>query len=339
MKSAGNLHLDQREPRIAVLVPCYNEEKSIGRVISEFRAALPSATIYVYDNNSSDDTARIAAAGGAIVRREPIQGKGSVVRRMFADVEADVYILVDGDATYHAPSAPAMIERLLADGLDMVTGNRVTDEHDAYRRGHRFGNLMLTGIVASVFGRQITDMLSGYRALSRRFVKSFPAMSRGFETETELTVHALELRMPIAELDTPYGARPPGSHSKLSTYRDGIRILRMIVRLVKDERPLAFFSILSALLFIIAVGLATPVVLTWIETGLVPRLPTAILAIGIVILSFLTLSCGIVLDSVALGRRETRRFAYLTISGPLNSVWSRTEDSAPASDLISVRSR
>ncbi|WP_204217600.1 glycosyltransferase [Microvirga pudoricolor] len=301
-------------PRIAVLVPCYNEEKSVGAVIRDFKVALPNADIYVYDNNSSDNTIVVARDHGAHVRRELIQGKGSVVRRMFADVDADVYILVDGDATYHAASAPAMVQRLVDDGLDMVTGNRISDEREAYRRGHRFGNRVLTGLVASVFGRQITDMLSGYRVLSRRFVKSFPAMAHGFETETELTVHALELRMPIAEIDTPYGARPPGSFSKLSTYRDGIRILRMIVRLIKDERPLAFFSLVSTLLLVLAVAFAAPVFFTWLETGLVPRFPTAILATGLALLSFLSLSCGIVLDSVALGRREARRFAYLRVT-------------------------
>ncbi|HEY8564147.1 MAG TPA: glycosyltransferase family 2 protein [Beijerinckiaceae bacterium] len=305
-------------PRVAVLVPCYNEEASVSRVVEDFRRALPEATIYVYDNNSRDRTSEVARAQGAVVRRETLQGKGHVVRRMFADVEADVYVLVDGDATYDAASAPAMIELLRRDGLDMITATRISEEQAAYRRGHRFGNAMLTGLVSQIFGKRIADMLSGYRVLSRRFVKSFPAMARGFETETELTVHALELRMPIGEVDTPYYSRPEGSFSKLSTYKDGIRILRMIIRLVKEERPLTFFSGAAGFLAFVAVLLAIPIVMTWLETGLVPRIPTAILATGLVLLAFLSLTSGIILDSVGLSRREARRFAYLSVPGPLS---------------------
>lgn len=268
--------------QIAVLVPCYNEELTIAQVVKDFRSALPSASIYVYDNNSTDRTVVVARAAGAIVRTEPLQGKGNVVRRMFADIEADVYVMVDGDATYHAPSAPAMIRRLVDENLDMMVGSRLQSKEDAaFRAGHHFGNRMLTGTVARIFGNRFADMLSGYRVFSRRFVKSFPALSRGFETETELAVHALTLRMGVGEIETPYGARPPGSTSKLNTYRDGFRILGTIIVLLKEERPMAFFSAIATLLMLASVLLAAPVVLTFMETGLVPRLPTALLATGI----------------------------------------------------------
>ncbi|WP_109107862.1 glycosyltransferase family 2 protein [Azospirillum sp. TSO35-2] len=305
-------------PTIAVLVPCYNEEAAIASVVQDFRAALPDAIVYVYDNNSSDRTVEVARAAGAVVRREPLQGKGNVMRRMFADIEADVYVLVDGDATYHAPSAPLLVKRLWEEQLDMVNGARVTDIVAAYRPGHRFGNLVLTGMVAKIFGSRINDMLSGYRVFSRRFVKSFPALASGFETETELTVHALELRMPIAEVKTPYKDRPPGSHSKLNTIRDGIRILRTIVILVKEERPLPFFSALFGLLALLSVILGIPVVTTYFATGLVPRFPTALLATGLMLLGFLSLTCGLILDTVTHGRREAKRMHYLSLRAPGN---------------------
>jgi glycosyltransferase involved in cell wall biosynthesis len=303
-------------PRIAVLVPCYNEEVAIPRVVAAFRAALPTATVYVYDNNSRDRTAEVAAAGGAVVRREPQQGKGHVIRRMFADVEADVYVLVDGDDTYDAADAPEMVRMLLAEQLDMVTGVRVTDAAAAYRPGHRLGNRVLTGVVRLVFGDRITDMLSGYRAFSRRFAKSFPALAAGFETETEFTVHALELRLPVGELRTRYRERPPGSHSKLNTWRDGFRILRTIGLLVRRERPLPFFATLSAGFAALSLGLAAPVLQTFLETGLVPRLPTAVLSMGLMLLAFLLLACGLILDTVTRGRLEARRIAYLAIPAP-----------------------
>jgi hypothetical protein len=306
-------------PVIAVLVPCYNEEASIGTVVRDFRAALPDATIYVYDNNSQDRTVELARASGAVVRTEPLQGKGNVVRRMFADIEADIYVLVDGDDTYHAGSAPALVSRLLDGQLDMVNAARRTQIQEAYRPGHRFGNALLTTMVAWVFGNRIGDMLSGYRVFSRRFVKSFPALSSGFETETELTVHALELRMPIDEVETPYKERPPGSTSKLHTFRDGFRILRTILVLVKEERPLQFFAVIAAVLALVSVGLAWPVVATFMRTGLVPRLPTAVLATGLMILAFLGLSCGLVLDTVTRGRREIKRMQYLRIPAPGNA--------------------
>lgn len=303
-------------PRIAVLVPCYNEEVAIPRVVAAFRAVLPQAAIYVYDNNSRDGTRDTARAAGAVVRTEPLQGKGHVVRRMFADIEADAYLLVDGDDTYDASAAPEMLRLLLEDRLDMVTGVRVTDAAAAYRTGHRFGNAMLTGMVRWVFGDRITDMLSGYRVFSRRFVKSFPALAEGFETETEFTVHALELMLPVGEVRTPYKERPEGSASKLRTYSDGFRILRTIGLLVQRERPLFFFGMAGLVLLLAGIGLFLPVFIEYLRTGLVPRLPTAVLSTGLVLLSFLSFVCGLILDTVTRGRKEAKRIAYLSIPGP-----------------------
>ncbi|MDP9196616.1 MAG: glycosyltransferase family 2 protein [Pseudomonadota bacterium] len=301
---------------IAVIVPCYNEEAAIGKVVRDFRAALPGATIYVYDNNSRDCTVEVARGAGAIVRTETLQGKGNVMRRMFADVEADVYVLVDGDDTYDAASAPALVKKLLDERLDMVNGARVTDIQAAYRPGHRLGNVVLTGMVGLIFGSRFSDMLSGYRVFSRRFVKTFPALARGFETETELTVHALELRMPTAEVKTPYKDRPPGSVSKLNTFRDGFRILLTIVTLVKEERPLQFFTAIFAALALLSLGFGIPVVMEFLDTGMVPRFPTAILASALMLLAFLALTCGLVLETVTRGRREMKRLRYLEIPAP-----------------------
>lgn len=298
---------------VAVLVPCYNEEVTIGKVVADFREALPSATIYVYDNNSSDGTVEVARSAGAVVGNERLQGKGNVVRRMFSDIEADIYVLVDGDDTYDASVAPDLIEHLEKERLDMVNGARVTDLKEAYRPGHRLGNKLLTGMVQFIFGKQVDDMLSGYRVFSRRYVKSFPALSTGFEIETELTVHALELRMPVSEVKTAYKDRPEGSVSKLSTYRDGFRILKTIVTLVKEERPLLFFTWLFALLSLASLGLAVPVITEYLQTGLVPRFPTAILATGIMLLAFHALFSGLILDTVTHGRREMKRMAYLGV--------------------------
>ena len=306
-------------PRIAVLVPCYNEEAAVATVIKGFRQALPSAQIYVYDNNSKDRTASVAREAGAEVRGERRQGKGHVVRRMFADVDADVYVLVDGDATYDAPSAPGMIEKLLDDRLDMVVGLRVDQEQAAYRRGHRIGNWMLTNFLSSVFGQAFADILSGYRVFSRRFVKSFPVLSDGFEIETELTVHALELAMPVAEMKTPYYARPEGSFSKLNTWGDGLRILRTILKLYRSEKPLRFFSAIGAFLALAAVGLAIPIFVTYVEEGIVPRLPTAVLSTGLMIVAVLAVSSGLVLDTVTRGRREMKLLAYLA-QPPINKI-------------------
>ena len=301
---------------IAVLVPCYNEQVTIAKVVKDFRAALPTATIFVFDNNSTDDTVQAALAVGAEVYSERRQGKGYVVQRMFTDVDADIYVLVDGDATYDAPSAVGMIERLLDERLDMVVGNRVDREQAAYRSGHRTGNWLLTSFVASVFGPSFNDMLSGYRVFSRRFVKSFPVLSGGFEIETELTIHALVLGMPVAEIDTPYYARPKGSASKLSTWSDGFRILRTIFRLYRAEKPLPFFGAIGGMLAIISVGFAIPVVTTFLETGLVPRLPTAVLATGLMILAWLSVAIGLILDMVTRGRREMKLLAYLALRAP-----------------------
>ncbi|MBR0814373.1 glycosyltransferase [Bradyrhizobium diazoefficiens] len=298
--------------RIAVLVPCYNEEAAVATVVADFRKALPSAEIYVYDNNSRDRTAAAAREAGAIVRSERRQGKGHVVRRMFADVEADIYVLVDGDATYDAPSAPRMIDRLLDDQLDMVVGLRVDQVQAAYRLGHRTGNRMLTGFLASTFGHTFKDILSGYRVFSRRFVKSFPVLSDGFEIETELAVYALELSLPVAEIETPYYARPEGSFSKLNTWRDGFRILGTMLKLYRSERPLRFFTVIGILLALASVTLAIPIVITFIETGLVPRLPTAVLSMGLAIMALLSVSSGLVLDTVTRGRREVKMLAYLS---------------------------
>jgi len=298
--------------RIAVLVPCYNEEAAVAAVVKGFKQALPTATVYVYDNNSKDRTVEVARAAGAEVRCERRQGKGHVVRRMFADVDADVYVLVDGDATYDAPSAPRMIERLVGEHLDMVVGLRVDQEQAAYRMGHRTGNWMLTNFLAEVFGQAFKDILSGYRVFSRRFVKSFPVLSDGFEIETELTVHALELALPVAEVATPYYARPEGSESKLNTWRDGFRILGTILKLYRSEKPLRFFTAIGIFLALISIGFAIPIFVTYIETGLVPRLPTAVLSMGLMIMALLSASSGLVLDTVTRGRREMKLLAYLS---------------------------
>jgi glycosyltransferase involved in cell wall biosynthesis len=302
--------------RIAVLLPCHNEEAAVAEVIGAFRAALPGATIYVYDNNSTDRTIDIAQAAGAVVRTERHQGKGYVVRRMFADVDADIYVLADGDATYDAPSAPAMIARLVEEKLDMVVGARVHREETAYRRGHQTGNRLLTGFVTNIFGQSFSDMLSGYRVFSRRFVKSFPVLSGGFEIETELTIHALELELPVAEMNTPYYARPQGSASKLNTWRDGFRILLSILQIYRSERPLPFFSAIAIALAIVALGLAIPIFVTFVQTGTVPRFPTAILATGLMLAALLSFASGLVLDTVTRGRREMKLLAYLRYGAP-----------------------
>jgi len=295
-----------------VLVPCYNEEAAVATVVADFRKALPAAEVYVYDNNSTDRTAKIAREAGAIVRSERRQGKGHVVRRMFADIEADIYVLVDGDATYDAPSAPCMIDKLLDEHLDMVVGLRVDQSQAAYRRGHRMGNRLFTGFLASTFGHAFKDMLSGYRVFSRRFVKSFPVLSDGFEIETEFAVYALELSLPAAEVETPYYARPEGSFSKLNTWQDGLRIFNMMLKLNRSERPLRFFSAIGIVLALLSIALGLPVVITYLETGLVPRLPTAVLSMGLMIMALLSASSGLVLDTVTRGRREMKMLAYLS---------------------------
>jgi len=304
------------QPRIAVLLPCFNEEATIAATVDGFRAALPSAQVYVYDNNSRDRTREIATAGGAVVRSERQQGKGHVVRRMFADVDADVYVMADGDLTYDPKFAQAMVDLLLAERLDMVVGTRKHQEKDAYRGGHVLGNKLFTGILAGLFGRSFSDIFSGYRVFSRRFVKSFPVLSSGFEIETEMSVHALELRMPVGEVQTTYGARPEGSQSKLSTFGDGWRIMKTIATLYRTERPVLFFGLIGALLLVAALLLAVPLIVTYLDTGLVPRFPTAILITGMTIVAVLCFFAGLILDTVTRGRREVRRLAYLALAAP-----------------------
>lgn len=298
-------------PRIAVLVPCRNEAVAVATVVRDFRAALPDATVYVYDNASTDATATVARAAGAIVRSEPVPGKGGVVRRMFADVDADVYVMVDGDATYDARSAPALVAPIIEDNVDIVTGVREHADAAAYRRGHAFGNRAFNALLGVLFGRQPADMLSGYRAMSRRFVKSFPTQARFFEVETEMTVHALEMRVPAAEITTPYVRRPEGSLSKLSTWSDGLHILGHMLRLFRDVKPLAFFCWIAALLGTVGLLLGGSVVIEFMQTGAVPRFPTAILATSLVLLASLSFACGMILESVARGRLEAKRLAYL----------------------------
>jgi glycosyltransferase involved in cell wall biosynthesis len=307
------------ELRIAVLVPCYNEGLTVAQVVGDFRKALPRARVFVYDNNSSDDTIAVARAADAEIGFETRQGKGYVVRRMFSDIEADIYVLVDGDATYDAPSVGRLIKALVNNKFDMVVGARISQQEAAYRRGHELGNRLLTGFVATAFGTNLRDMLSGYRVFSRRFVKSFPVLSSGFEIETELTVHAMELELPIVELDTPYYARPDGSVSKLNTWSDGVRILNTIIRLYRSERPLSFFMIVGAVFAFISLALAAPIALTYLEVGLVPRLPTAILSTGLMLLAFLSCASGLILDTVARGRREMKLLAYLAQPAPGSS--------------------
>jgi glycosyltransferase involved in cell wall biosynthesis len=302
--------------RIAVLIPCYNEEAAISTVVRDFHAALPDAEIYVYDNNSKDRTVEVARGAGAMVRTEPRQGKGNVVRRMFADIEADIYVLADGDDTYDATAAPLLAETLVRGGFDVVSGKRVAVAQAAYRAGHVLGNHLLTGLTAMMFRVQIADLLTGYRVMSRRFVKSFPFTAEGFGIETELTVHAVRLLMPMVEIDTRYKERPEGSISKLSTWRDGFRILSTIALLVREERPLIFFSVIFLLLAIFSLAVGAPVIMEYVHTGYVPRLPTALLSTGLMLLAFLSLVSGLILDTVTRGRWEAKRMAYLAIPGP-----------------------
>ena len=312
--------------KVVVLIPCYNEEASIKKVVADYRKSLPDATVYVYDNNSQDRSAICARSGGALVVSETLQGKGNVVRRMFADIEADIYLLVDGDDTYDAEAAPEMVMTLVGQQLDMVTGVRSNPCNYAYRPGHQLGNTALTGLVRWIFGKRMTDVLSGYRVFSRRFVKSFPALASGFETETEFSVHALELRMPIAEMSTTYRSRPSGSVSKLHTFSDGLRILGMIIRLIKEERPLQLFSLVGTGLLSAGLILSFPIFVEYAQSGMVPRLPTAVLSTGLVLLAFLSFGCGLILDSVARGRKEMKRLAYLAVPSGTNTLTWRSRE-------------
>lgn len=300
-----------KNKNIAIVIPCYNEEVAIAKVVADFKKYVPEADIYVYDNNSTDKTAEKAKKAGAIVRTETLQGKGNVVRRMFADIDADIYVMSDGDETYDIKRTPDLIAKLVDDNLDMVVGARKEVDLAAYRVGHRTGNILLTKLVQRFFKHDLVDMLSGFRVFSKRFVKSFPAQSSGFEIETELTVHALSSRIPMAEVETDYFARPLGSESKLATYKDGIRILAMIVNLIKDERPMLFFSVIAAIFFILSLMLGIPVVEDFFETHKVLRFPSAFLAMGLMILAIISLLVGLILDSVSKSRKEVRRMAYL----------------------------
>ena len=302
--------------RIAVLIPCYNEEAAIAKVVNDFKMTLPNGDVYVYDNNSKDKTAEVAHTAGAIVRTELRRGKGNVIRRMFADIEADIYLLVDGDDTYDVATAPVFLQTLVSDGLDMVSGRRIAVGGNTYRTGHVIGNWLLNRATVMIFRLKVLDMLTGYRVFSRRFVKSFPVTAEGFSIETELTVHAGRLLMPVAEVDTPYRERAHGSVSKLHTWRDGLRIVFAIARLVREERPLVFFAAICALLILLSLILGVPVVLEYLKTGLVPRLPTAVLSMGLMLLAFLSLASGLILDTVTRGRWELKRLAYLAVSGP-----------------------
>jgi glycosyltransferase involved in cell wall biosynthesis len=315
---------------IAVLVPCYNEAAAIEKVVADFRASLPTARVYVYDNNSTDNTSEVAAKAGALVRKELRKGKGNVVRRMFQDIEADVYVMVDGDDTYDASRAPELVAKLCDDNLDMVVGRRIETHDAAYRAGHRLGNAVLTGLVRKLFDAKIADMLSGYRVFSRRFVKSFPAFSREFEIETELTVHAMQMKMAVAEVDTNYKERPPGSTSKLRTFRDGWRILMTITNLVRNERPLLFFTLIGLLLIIAAIILGIPVLMTYFDTGLVPRFPTAILCTGLVLTAVVCVATGLILDLVAHVRREAKKLVYLQHAAPAEAGKSAPHSEARA---------
>ena len=321
---------------VAVIIPCFNEGETVDRVVRGFAAALPHARIYVYDNNSTDHTAAIAEAAGAVVRAERLQGKGNVMRRMFADVDADIYVMVDGDDQFDPGSAAELVQALVDEQLDMVTGVRVAEHEGAHRGGHAMGNRLMTGLVGRLFGRHISDVFSGYRVLSRRFVKSFPALSTGFEIETELTVHALELNMPIGERPAGFRARPVGNPSKLHTLRDGLRILWTIARLVQRERPLPFFGSVGAALCALSIGLAVPLFITFYETSLVPRQPTAVLCAAIMLVAFLSFTAGLILDTVTHHRREARVLAYLRFP----SIASKLEEAEVAAPLrISQESR
>ena len=315
------------EPIVVVLIPCFNEGAAIASVVQGFKRSLPTAIIYVYDNNSTDDTVDQALAAGARVRAEARQGKGNVICRMFADIDADVYVMVDGDGTYDSSQARQLVDKLLAGPYDMVNGRRIETGAKNYRSGHRFGNVVLTGLVGMLFERQFSDMLSGYKLFSRRFVKSFPAQPKGFEMETELTVHALQMGMAVAEIDTLYSDRAVGTSSKLNTWRDGFRILRTIIRLIKNDRPFEFFGLISTFLMVVAAIFFGPILLDYLRTGLVPRLPTLILITGMVMCAALSLLSGVLLEATTFSRREARRLQYLSI--PIFEGASKYSSTAP----------
>ena len=310
---------------VAVLIPCFNEAKTVGSVVADMHRTLPGATVYVYDNNSTDETASVAAAAGAVVRSVPVQGKGNVVRRMFADIEADVYVLIDGDDTYDTGPVREMVDLVTQEGCDLVNGRRIATADKYTHPSHQFGNRVLSRLVHSLFGRSDLDMLSGLKVLSRRFVKSFPLFASGFELETEITVHGLDLVMPIKSVPVSYRLRPHGSESKLRTYRDGTRILSTIVALVRRERPLAFFGAIAGLSFILAIVLGVPIVTEYLHTHKVPRFPTAFLVVGLLVVTVLVAISGLILDTVTRGRKEAKMLRYLSVEGPLEREGRRQE--------------
>jgi glycosyltransferase involved in cell wall biosynthesis len=317
MNKSANKSANKSGHKVAVLVPCLNEEVAIQKVVLDFKTVLPNAYIYVYDNGSTDQTFSKALDAGAIVKSHQIRGKGNVVRRMFADIQADIYVLVDGDGTYDSKTAPLMIEALIQQQLDMVSAVRELkpEAKAAYRPGHQWGNRLFTRMINLLFNQKSSkgmgDLLSGYRVFSRRFVKSFPIASHGFEIETELSIHAMQLDMPVLEILSPYDERPEGSVSKLSTYKDGFKILKMVFRLLEQEKPFLFFGWIAAVLFMLGFIAAIPVIETYWQTGLVPRIPTAILSTGLILLSFLSFFSGLILHSVAMSRKEAKQLAYL----------------------------
>ncbi|HCL67234.1 MAG TPA: glycosyl transferase [Rhizobium sp.] len=326
MRVSGSEHLD-----IAVLLPCYNEAATIGAVVRNFRQALPDARIYVYDNNSTDGTALHAMLAGATVFRERRQGKGHVVRRMFSDIEADIYVMADGDGTYAPEDAEDLVRTLVTERADMVVGIRRGVHEDAGRNGHAFGNRLFNRLYRFLFGMDFTDILSGYRAFSRRYVKSFPAVSAGFEIETEMSVHASRLKLPVCELELDYGRRPEGSHSKLSTFRDGAKILWMFAMLMKETRPFAFFGVISAGFFSASLIFMAPVLYEYFLTGLVERMPTWVMSMALMMMSFLFFTAGLILDSLARSRAEQLRIHYMTLPG-LTSDYADKPARAPARD-------
>lgn len=307
------MNLAETALRIAVLLPCYNEGKAISQVVGQLKTTLPSAIIYVYDNNSTDDTSQQAHLAGAIVRKEPKQGKGQVVRRMFSDIDADIYLMMDGDGTYDVASAPKLIQALIDEQLDMVIGTRAQNEQ-AFRKGHQFGNKIFNMTLKTLFQSNFTDIFSGYRVFSKRFVKSFPALTTGFDTETELSVHALEINCPCQEIETPFFERALGTASKLNTFKDGFRILWRMCFLFKEVKPFYFFGIIALVFFLLSMGLGYPVIKTYFLTQWVYKVPTAILAAALMILSFISFTCGLILSSVSYARREMKKLMYLNHS-------------------------
>lgn len=322
----NKMHSVYESTRIAILLPCHNEGKAISQVVKSFREVLPSARIVVIDNASNDDTAQQARLAGATVVSESLPGKGHAVRRGFSEIDADIYAMADGDGTYDATALPFLIKRLVDEHLDMVVGTRSEKEEAAYRSGHRMGNRLFNTVFAKLFGARFTDIFSGYRVFSRRFVKTFPAISTGFEIETEISVHAIMLRAPVAEVPTSYGARLEGTESKLRTYRDGARILSRIFLFTATHKPFVFYGLLAGLLSTVSVLLGLPLVFDYLETGFVDRLPTAILTVGIMLSAILSFVTGAILSNIGIGQWEVKRLAYLQHSDKLETLRNTLRD-------------